>query len=260
MEEETENATAQSSLKNWKKYTFEFLLLFLAVFLGFLADNIREEYSERQQAKELARNFYDELKSDSVVAASKVAGRLKKEKALEYMVSFFRDSSLNTSSKALAVNFQWATTVRTPVIFTPRTVVLEQLKSSGSLRYFKSKELQKLVGDLSVAIDYLRERQQLEASVYKERIEPIMVNHMDFEFQYKLYSNGIFDRLVAFENGNEQIPFHLSQIEKIDRKGYMNALSYYHTNNIKSTRLIPFKSYIEVNAALLTALRKEYNL
>ncbi|MFO0330253.1 MAG: hypothetical protein ACK514_02800 [Bacteroidota bacterium] len=260
MEEIDQMPASQSNFKNWRKYTFEFLLLFLAVFLGFVADNIREEYSERQQAKELTKNFYDELKSDSVVVASKVAGRIKKEKAIEYMVSFFQDSSLNSGSKALAINFLWATSVRTPVIFTPRTVVLEQLKSSGSLRYFKSGELQKLVGDLSVAIGYLHERQQFEASVYEKFIEPIMVNHMDFDFQYKLFKNGLFDRLAAFENSNEQIPFHLSQIEKIDRKGYMNALSYYQTNKIKSTRLIPFKSYIEVNAALLTALRKEYNL
>ena len=251
----------RSYLENWKKYTFEFLLLFTAVFLGFLADNIREEYSERQQAKELARNFYDELKSDSAIAAGKIAARIKKEKAIEYMVSFFKDSSIHLNSKALAVNFMWATSIRTPIIFTPRTVVLEQLKSSGTLRYFKSEELQTQVGDLSVAIEYLRERQQLEASVYKERIEPIMINHMDFDFQYKLFnSGGIFDRLTVFESSQEEIPFQLSQPEKIDRKVYVNALSYYHTNNIKSTRLIPFKAYVDVNAALLQTLRKEYGL
>lgn len=176
------------------------------------------------------------------------------------MVTFFRDSSLTTSSKDLAVNFLWATTVRTPVIFTPRTVVLEQLKSSGSIRYFKSNELQKLVGDLSIAIDYIIERQAVEASVYQQYIEPIMINHMDYQFQNKLFSVGIFDRLADFENSDEEIPFQLTQIDKIDRQAIVNALSYYHTNNIKSTRMIPFKDYLEVNAALLKALRKEYNL
>ncbi|MFN9862267.1 MAG: hypothetical protein ACK55U_02550 [Bacteroidota bacterium] len=51
MEEIDQMPASQSNFKNWRKYTFEFLLLFLAVFLGFVADNIREEYSERQQAK-----------------------------------------------------------------------------------------------------------------------------------------------------------------------------------------------------------------
>jgi hypothetical protein len=247
-------------LEGVKKYLFEFVLLFFAVFLGFLADNYREQYSERQQAIELAKSFYEELKNDSVAVATKVEGRIKKEKAIEYMVAFFKDSSLTRSSKKLSINFLWATTVRTPIIFTPRTVVLEQLKSSGAIRYFKSKELQKLVGDLSVAIDYIIERQKLEASVYYEYIEPIMIKHMDYDFQYKLFSDGIFDRLDQFEKTNEYIPFHLSKPETINRNDMVNILGYYHTNNIKSTRLIPFKSYIEVNAALLKEIRKEFAL
>lgn len=261
MEKSEDRTTRPKGLiKRWRKYFFEFILIFLAVFLGFLADNIREEYFERQQAVELARSFYEELKNDSIAATLRVEGRIKKEKAIEYMVTFFRDSSLTTSSKDLAVNFLWATTVRTPVIFTPRTVVLEQLKSSGSIRYFKSNELQKLVGDLSIAIDYIIERQAVEASVYQQYIEPIMINHMDYQFQNKLFSVGIFDRLADFENSDEEIPFQLTQIDKIDRQALINAFSYYHTNNIKSTRMIPFKDYLEVNAALLKALRKEYNL
>jgi len=246
--------------RNWKKYLFEFGLLFLAVFLGFFADSLREENSEKKQAYELAKSFYEELKNDSVTVLSKMEGRIKKERAIEYMVSFFKDSSLQTTSKSLSINFLWATTVRTPVIFTPRTVILEQLKSSGSLRYFKNQRLQQLVGDLFVSIDYILERQELEATVYKDYIEPIMINHMDFEFQRKLFNTGIFDQLAIYESNDEYIPFHLSQTEDINRIAYINALSYYHTNNIKSTRMIPFEDYVQINASLLKELRHEFNL
>jgi len=246
--------------KNWRKYLFEFGLLFLAVFLGFFADSLREENSEKKQAYELAKSFYEELKNDSVTVLSKMEGRIKKERAIEYMISFLKDSSLQTSSKSLSINFLWATTVRTPVIFTPRTVILEQLKSSGGLRYFKNQRLQQLVGDLFVSIDYILERQELEATVYKDYIEPIMINHMDFEFQRKLFNTGIFDQLAIYESNDEYIPFHLSQTEDINRIAYINALSYYHTNNIKSTRMIPFEDYVQINASLLKELRHEFNL
>jgi hypothetical protein len=83
---------------------------------------------------------------------------------------------------------------------------------------------------------------------------------MDYEFQNKLFTTGLFDRLARYESSNEYIPFHLSQIEKIDRGMLIQVLSYYHTNNIKSTRLIPFKAYQEVNAALLKELRNEFQL
>lgn len=257
---------AQSSIRrflrfrNGKRYVFEFIMLFLAVFLGFLAENARENVAEKQHAIELAKSFYEELRSDSISAAVKVQGRVRKEQAIEYMIAFFKDSSLTSSSKQLSVNFIWAITARTPTIFTPRTVVLEQLKSSGSLRYFKNKELQRLIGDLSVSIDYIKARQEYENSIFQTYMEPIMTRHMDFDFQFKLFDQGIFDRLAEYEKSNEYIPFHLSQVEKLDRQATVNALGYYHTNGLKSTRLIPLKNYIEVNAATLYELRKEYSL
>jgi hypothetical protein len=255
-----QKTTKFSFLKNWKKYAFEFIMIFFAVFLGFLAENARENYADTQHANELAMSFYQELYNDSIAVASKVQGRLKKEQAVIYMVDFFRDSSLTSSSKALSLNFIWGMTARTPIIFTPRTVVLEQLKSSGSLRYFKNKELQTLIGDLSVAIDYIKARQDYENSIFYTYIEPIMTRHMDFAFQFKLFENGIFDRLAEYEKSDEYIPFRMSQVDKLDRINVINVLSYYHTNGLKSTRLIPFQQYIQANAALLAELRKEYNL
>src|SRR4051812_23073925 len=45
----------------WKHYLFEFLMLFLAVFAGFLAENYREQRVEMERARELAKNLYKEI-------------------------------------------------------------------------------------------------------------------------------------------------------------------------------------------------------
>lgn len=88
-----------------------------------------------------------------------------------------------------------------------------------------------------------------------------MTTHMDFNFQSQLFKGEqIFDRLAAYESGSEYIPFQLSQPEKLDRQKLVNALGYYHTNGLKSTRLIPFQKYVEVNAATLSELRREFDL
>ena len=39
--------------KKWAEYVLEFLMLFLAVFLGFVAENIRETSVERHQEKNM---------------------------------------------------------------------------------------------------------------------------------------------------------------------------------------------------------------
>jgi len=49
----------------WKHYFFEFLMLFLAVTLGFLAENQREHYVERQREKQFAQLLLADLKKDA---------------------------------------------------------------------------------------------------------------------------------------------------------------------------------------------------
>src|ERR1700752_5262126 len=47
--------------KNFKEYFLEFLMIFLAVTLGFFAENIREHYTETDNAKKFLEAYRDEL-------------------------------------------------------------------------------------------------------------------------------------------------------------------------------------------------------
>jgi hypothetical protein len=47
--------------KKWPEYLLEFFMLFLAVTLGFFAENIREHYSEKENAKRYLQSYRDEL-------------------------------------------------------------------------------------------------------------------------------------------------------------------------------------------------------
>jgi hypothetical protein len=62
MEVHTHTHTAR---KKWTHYLWEFLMLFLAVFAGFLAENQREHIVEHQ------------LKDSSPIALNELANRLK---------------------------------------------------------------------------------------------------------------------------------------------------------------------------------------
>ncbi|MBK8831294.1 MAG: hypothetical protein IPN60_10630 [Saprospiraceae bacterium] len=51
--------------KNWKSYFWEFLMLFLAVFCGFLAEYQLEHKIERDRGKQYTYSFYEDLLTDS---------------------------------------------------------------------------------------------------------------------------------------------------------------------------------------------------
>jgi hypothetical protein len=48
----------------WKHYLFEFLMLFIAVFCGFLAENWREHILEGKREKQYIKSFYEDLSAD----------------------------------------------------------------------------------------------------------------------------------------------------------------------------------------------------
>lgn len=53
--------------RTWISYFKEFLMLFLAVFCGFLAENYRDNQSENTYAKEYAKSLIRDLENDTVM-------------------------------------------------------------------------------------------------------------------------------------------------------------------------------------------------
>ncbi|MCY7311465.1 MAG: hypothetical protein LH619_11855 [Chitinophagaceae bacterium] len=257
------HAHTHTPRKKWTHYFWEFLMLFLAVFCGFLAEYQLEHKIERDRAKELAISFYEELKNDSATVLIKSQNRIRQENALGYLMYFIKDSSLNKLSKTFSLNFLYGITFRTPSIFEPRTVVLEQLKNSGSLRYFKNTELQKLIGELTVAIQNINNRQSYESVIRNQYLDPWTIMHNDIVWWDKIIENSKLPFDIAtknYEMSDAFLPFNMTQIDKIDRQNTFNMLGFYRNNAMHSTRQIHFQKYIDVNAALLKVLRKEYRI
>src|SRR5215204_582798 len=99
---------SHTSRKKWTHYFWEFLMLFLAVFAGFLAENQREHYVENQRAYQLAKNLYKEIYADSLTIQQKIAIRNTKESECAYFINYVKDSSLTSLSPRFYPAFSWA--------------------------------------------------------------------------------------------------------------------------------------------------------
>ena len=51
--------------KNFKEYFLEFLMIFLAVTMGFFAENIRENISDRHKENKYMHSLAEDLKKDT---------------------------------------------------------------------------------------------------------------------------------------------------------------------------------------------------
>ena len=102
------------------------------------------------------------MKEDSASVAGKLAARLEKEEDMDYLSSYFKDSSLTSLPHDFYPAYTISTFLFNSYAFEPKDGILSQLRNSGSLRYLKSIALQKLLGDISVCINNVRYRNDQE--------------------------------------------------------------------------------------------------
>src|SRR5437667_1560600 len=63
-----------TSRKKWTHYLWEFLMLFLAVFCGFLAENWREHITEHEREKVLMKSMLKDLQADTTIFSGTMKG------------------------------------------------------------------------------------------------------------------------------------------------------------------------------------------
>ena len=125
--------------KNFWHYFFEFFMLFLAVFCGFLVENFREHKIEKERENVYMQNLYEDLKSDTTIYANYFAESQRffnKIDSLETMMSNpVRNLQLNkiyyVSRTASLLTFSLFPNERT----------FEQMKAAGNLRLISNRQV-----------------------------------------------------------------------------------------------------------------------
>jgi len=83
------HAHTHTARKKWTHYFWEFLMLFLAVFCGFLAENFREHQIEKNRAQQYLSSLYEDLKNDTARINQLIAYDEEKIKALNNMYACY---------------------------------------------------------------------------------------------------------------------------------------------------------------------------
>lgn len=249
--------------KPWKEYFLEFLMIFLAVTMGFFAENLREHISDNNREKEFAKALYTELKDDSIVAADKLNARMVKDQELVYLHNYFKDSSLTVLPRRFYKSFTIGAYLINRYAFEPKDGILSQLRNSGSLRYFKSVALQKQLGDLSVDINNIRYRNDQEYQYFADPLKPFLLKHFDFDWLNQLRnensSPNIDNAFNDYMAGKIKATGSILNAASFDRSDAANMMGFYR-QLIVSTNSLQLYNYIVDNKKVLKELRKTYPL
>jgi len=246
--------------KAWKEYFLEFLMIFLAVSMGFFAETMRESISENGKAKELAKSLYQEVYADSVTMQAKISMRLRKDIQLEYFRKYVADSSLTHLSEKFYPCYVWSFILTSSIMFEPNDGILNQLRNSGTLRYFKSVGLQNSISRFNVAILNVRNRNSQEYAFIDEFVRPFTMKHFDFKWHDAFTQHGKLNinQQLAQTNYHSPVAPRLKDLDNFNREEADGVAGYYLLI-LRATIQLTYDQYTAANHELLQELRKEYH-
>jgi len=119
-------------------YFFEFLMLFFAVFCGFIAENWREQLRENQREKEFIHSLVEDIKSDTL-QSEKILLELKRTSAgIDSVLNALSSPGITENSNE--VYRLWTSNLDIKA-FVSNDRTIQQLKNSGELRLIRNKDV-----------------------------------------------------------------------------------------------------------------------
>ena len=119
--------------KKWTHYFWEFLMLFLAVFCGFLAEYQLEHKIESDRGKQYIVSMSEDLKMDTLSLNSIMQNRARRSEMLDSIFFLMDDPGDHLSD----LYFYARHITRTaPVLFFNNDRTIQQLKYSGAKKNF----------------------------------------------------------------------------------------------------------------------------
>jgi hypothetical protein len=237
---------SHSSRKKWSHYFWEFFMLFLAVFCGFLAENQREHFVEHQREKKFMRSLSYDLSQDTAELNRSIA-EVKQARHLQDSVLLFLNQFRPQDYLPLRYKFliTWSLN-RFSVVFNEVTAM--QLKHAGNLRLIRNQQTIRKISD------YWTEQENTKITI--ERY--LIYRNRNREYNEKLFD---FAEIELAEDDLIEMPDKGIKVINTDLKlwaEYKNNFAHCRvTTKAVITRLQKQK---EIADELIKVLSKEYHL
>ena len=132
------NPAAPHHKKNWKSYFWEFLMLFLAVFCGFLAEYKLEHTIEDQRENKYIKLLIEDLKTDTAHLETYINEREGKRVMMDSLVLLL---STGMHKQRGNETYFYARHVFNNPPFVSTDGTIQQLKNAGNLRLIKNEKV-----------------------------------------------------------------------------------------------------------------------
>ncbi len=233
---------SHTARKRWTHYFWEFLMLFLAVFCGFLAEYQLEHKIEKERAEEYAQSLVTDLEKDQTAIENQIQFRERCYKSADTLMMMIKNGSFETNPDQAARNFLG---IRRLNRLRPFKGTIDQLKASGSLRYFKNRQLTISIINYYNQLNEVDTRTQYIFDYLATNMTPFSITHFDARYNDTAYRRKM--NIQPFRN--------LGKEEQIQL--YNMSAALYGYNFELATKVFP--SALKEAQHLISLIKEEYN-
>ena len=241
------HAHTHTPRKKWTHYFWEFLMLFLAVFCGFLAEYQLEHKIESDRARQYIVSMYEDLKMDTIALNSVIENRNRRNEMLDSIFFLIDDPGDRLSD----LYFYARHITRTaPVLFFNNDRTIQQLKYSGGLRLITNKQVSDSIMIYDKQVRLVLERQETEIANIRESLP----------YYYKIFDGRVFDDMMDLNNIITR-PLSSPALLKFSGQDINTFLGYCQTikaNNIGNNSHTRILKEMAVN--LIEFIKNQYHL
>jgi hypothetical protein len=230
--------------KKWGEYFLEFFMLFIAVTLGFFAENKREEMVESHKEHQYIQSLYEDLKKDTSSLKTLIRYSNNQINKIDTATSIITLNKWNDSTIKLLYRVNLKTLGNVRLSLNERTS--SQLKNSGSMRLIENQAISNQISeywelaDFAKNVGYATEELKLRAR----------------EKSYSIFNQKYY---LDFTTGEVRNDVTLMDKDALMLTEYANRLNHIR-NSMKVVQLPLFEKLNGKATELIKLLKKEYEL
>lgn len=220
--------------KKWKEYFLEFLMIFLAVSLGFIAENLRESLVNKEKEKKYMENLVRDLKEQEKSISETIKKNEDRIISLDTFVKIRNFDFSKKSNNDLFFKLFGNAQMWDIGIFKVNEVTLMQIKSTGSLNIIRPK-IADLIAELDMSNQNIKwgqrfsetHAEETERMIYEltdypsiwdkngnlnSVLPPLMI---DDKKKLMKFFNLSADLMYTIQGYNDNLKNHSKQIDKL---------------------------------------------
>ena len=243
------HAHSHSPHTKWTHYFWEFLMLFLAVFCGFLAEYQLEHKIEKDREKQFVQSLANDLKADINHLNTICNNRNVRQTGLDSLTFFINSPGYKQMGNSIYYHAIYVARI-IDMRFTPNDGTMQQLKNAGGLRLIHNRAVVDSITKYDVSTRNLEKLGEIEAELLKEFRSTAA----------RVFNSLVFDKMMD-EDNNITRPVDNPALLLFSRTD-MDELNF----KIHSTKILNrgnkknAKKLLQQATNLLNTLKSEYHI